>query len=399
MQKHRLSEVDATLVDLVRAGDTGQLELLYLRDANFALGADGHDSQTLLHIAARLGHCGEMMALLVARGAPLEMRNYRDDTPLHRAARHGIVACVTQLARLGANVTPIGRDGFTALHNAAFWGHLETVAALISFGANTNIQAHEGGFTPIESALWAMRSDNKLEIVDLLVKAGALNTLQHTLYRFDMLCTEKLLKTLLQTQRAVSCFHYPDVESLMSTQDYERLLHNSKTVHPLNDLTSSSRSSHPVLGVSHNLISTGFTSYGVGFIAGFADSLCDELYAGSGKYTSPLSALAAMYVSDRSVATLLVFSGFEYLACSLGLSKQHAHGISWTLVLALSLMDNDPIMILGDIIIGLLANSLGHYSGRGVAIRISQMYGRFFGACNEEELTVQTQVVPSQQFN
>lgn len=390
MPEHKLSEIDAALVTSVLAGETAQLESLHLKGANFALGADGNYIQTLLHIASRLGHCGKMLELLVAKGAPLEIRNYRGDTPLHRAARHGVAECVRQLARLGANVNPSGRDGFTALHDAAFWGHLETVRALISLRANISTQAYEGGFTPIESALWPMRSDNRLEIVNLFVEAGALNRQQYALYRFDLLCNSELLQTLLQTQRTVSCFHYPDVKGLMSIKDYERLLDSAKSAEYHDDLTSSSRSSHSVQDVSHDLLSTSLASYGVGFIAGFAGSLCDEVYAGSGKYASSLSVLAAMYASDRSVATLLVFSGFEYLMCFLGLPKQHAHTVSWTLVLALSLMDNDPIMILGDIIIGLLANNLGSYSGRAVAMRTSQMYGRFFGTRDEVGLIAQT---------
>ena len=58
---------------------------------------------TLLHVAARLGHCA-IATMLVERGADIDSKAGAGEIPLHYAAHEGFLDIVKLLMRSGARV-------------------------------------------------------------------------------------------------------------------------------------------------------------------------------------------------------------------------------------------------------------------------------------------------------
>lgn len=64
------------------------------------------DNNTALHVSATAGH-GAVVAFLIAKGAPVECRNGKGQTPMLCAARSGHAEIVRQLVDAGANVVVV----------------------------------------------------------------------------------------------------------------------------------------------------------------------------------------------------------------------------------------------------------------------------------------------------
>lgn len=63
-------------------------------------------------------------------------KGYGDDTPLHIAARHGLLNDISVLVSSGAHLDIHGDLGFTPLHYAAISGQEDAARLLLSLGAN-----------------------------------------------------------------------------------------------------------------------------------------------------------------------------------------------------------------------------------------------------------------------
>lgn len=66
--------------------------------------------------------------------------------------------------------------GQTALHVACLWGHVECVKVLVELGANVNASNSFVRATPLHTVLQSGKATavmNQMEIVDILLKAGA----------------------------------------------------------------------------------------------------------------------------------------------------------------------------------------------------------------------------------
>src|SRR5690554_832937 len=122
-------------LDAARLGRTQQLSQLLDRgiDPNTV---DAFNN-SLLIIAARENH-GDVVDLLVRRGARISYRNEAGDSALMMAALRGNVDIVTRLLYAGAEVD---HEGWTPLMYAAFEGHLEIVDLLVRAGADVNALA------------------------------------------------------------------------------------------------------------------------------------------------------------------------------------------------------------------------------------------------------------------
>ena len=83
-----------------------------------------------LHTAAEQGQCRELLALLGP--AEVDLRDGRQNTPLHLAADEGHLDCVATLIDAKADITAKRVDTATPLHLAASNGHSEVLAMLIS---------------------------------------------------------------------------------------------------------------------------------------------------------------------------------------------------------------------------------------------------------------------------
>ena len=98
---------------------------------------------TSLHGAAMCGNF-EMMELLVAHGADLEMRDNTDATVLMQMAKEPRLEVLRWLITAGANVNARTDWGYTALIYATFHGHTENVRLLLAAGADPALRASWG---------------------------------------------------------------------------------------------------------------------------------------------------------------------------------------------------------------------------------------------------------------
>lgn len=103
-----------------------------------------------VHAAALSGNAA-VMAVLIARGAPVNSRNEQDSTPLDLAALRGHKAIVELLLEKGANPDTKDKIGSTPLHWAAYQGHAGVVEALAARTRDINARNADNK-TPLEIA-------------------------------------------------------------------------------------------------------------------------------------------------------------------------------------------------------------------------------------------------------
>jgi len=185
--------------DAALAGDMAKVKALLEKDPAL-LNAKGRNDKAPIHWAAQGGHL-ELVAFLIAKGAPVDSRNIKNETPLVYAAEGGFVdlvkflmgkgadvnvrstddatpvfytrgahmaEVVKLLAAKGANVLEKQRDGSTLLYSAAQNGSLELVKFLLDKGLPADAK-NDSGETPL---FWAVVSGNA-DVVKWLVSKGA----------------------------------------------------------------------------------------------------------------------------------------------------------------------------------------------------------------------------------
>ena len=121
-----------------------------------ATGSDGHsaliDAETCKYHDEPTR--AQLVKLLIAKGAAVNLRSSDDRSALMYAARNGDTQAVNALLANGASVNLADKDGETALMKAAASScDEETVRALISAGADLNARDRKG-----QNALDAFRS-------------------------------------------------------------------------------------------------------------------------------------------------------------------------------------------------------------------------------------------------
>lgn len=124
--------------------------------------------QELLFTAARMGR-DDMIPDLLRAGADVEARDARGYTALILASYNGQVSTTELLLSLGADVNAgDGERGHTALMGISFKGYPEIARRLVASGADVNARNFAG-----QTALMTAVLFNQMEIVDLLIDAGA----------------------------------------------------------------------------------------------------------------------------------------------------------------------------------------------------------------------------------
>ena len=124
---------------------------------------------TPLHAVAQHGH-KEIVALLLEKGEKINATNTCSDTPLHVAAKHGHKDVVALLLEKGEEINATNTWGHTPFHFAAEVGDKDVVALLLEKGANVNATTTDTwGDTPLHLAA---RFGYK-EVVALLIEKGA----------------------------------------------------------------------------------------------------------------------------------------------------------------------------------------------------------------------------------
>ncbi len=123
--------------------------------------------RTPLHRAADWGDRA-LVELLLVKGADVNARDKDGQTPLHWACTFGRTRVVETLIAKGADIDPKDVCGSTPLHLAALCGHREVVELLLADGAGINTRIHVG-WTPLHLAADCGRK----EVVELLISKGA----------------------------------------------------------------------------------------------------------------------------------------------------------------------------------------------------------------------------------
>ena len=119
---------------------------------------------SVLQVAAMNGHT-DVVALLLSRGANINIVDKSGDTPLNTALLHNKKAVIELLVANGADVRHAGTWGHTPLHNAAINGDADTARLLLDHGADPNA-VDDAGETPLDIA-------SNAPVADFLVGHGA----------------------------------------------------------------------------------------------------------------------------------------------------------------------------------------------------------------------------------
>ena len=126
---------------------------IYDVDASKSKGAEDVDALdgagvSALHAAVCAGRLG-VAALLVARGADVNVEDNDERTPLHHAAANGLQGAVHVLLDLGASLLATDHRGWTSLHEAAAARQLGVLEALLIAGADAHAKDLLGR-TPVQ---------------------------------------------------------------------------------------------------------------------------------------------------------------------------------------------------------------------------------------------------------
>jgi len=118
---------------------------------------------TALHLASEAGHLSLVKCLVKVDRGGLYSANYKNETPLHVAARNGKYNLVKYFAKKGCNINATSANGATCLHVACANGHYTTVECLLKHGAEVNV-VNSADQTPLHIAA----SRGQTNIVELL---------------------------------------------------------------------------------------------------------------------------------------------------------------------------------------------------------------------------------------
>jgi ankyrin repeat protein len=144
-----------SLHSAIRKGSAGLVQKLLDRGADVNERDERLDSP--LGTASKKGKL-EIARTLIKYGGDLNSRDAIGWTPLHEAARSGYVDVVRLLLDNGADIDAVQRDYQTSLHLASLNGYLRVVQLLLSRGANVQLR-NAYGRTPSQEASSAGHRD------------------------------------------------------------------------------------------------------------------------------------------------------------------------------------------------------------------------------------------------
>jgi len=151
------------LFTAIKGGDTTAVERLLDRDRALV---DARDEKGLSPILTALYHGKSDIATAILRRRP-KLSSFE-------AAAAGDAARVRDIiGRDRAKANAVAPDGYSALGLAAFFKRGEVVRYLLEIGADSRRASHQGGFTPLHSAVASDGGNVDIEIVGMLLDSGA----------------------------------------------------------------------------------------------------------------------------------------------------------------------------------------------------------------------------------
>jgi ankyrin repeat protein len=150
----------------VKRGDAGAVEEM-LRGEPSLLEARNQAGSTPLHTAARAGML-DVVKLLVDEGAAIDAGDNENTTPLQLAAIDGYADVIEFLISRGADVLCADDNGQTALHWASYGNHITVAKMMLDMGADIEARSADGT-TPIQGAAYMGHT----EMVEFLLSRGA----------------------------------------------------------------------------------------------------------------------------------------------------------------------------------------------------------------------------------
>jgi uncharacterized protein len=155
--------------EAVKKDDKAKVRKLIGLDPDLVFSKD-KDGFTPLHLAAANGNKDIAEFLLTAK-ADVNSRDNAGSTPLHQAeaAKGDHADLVELLIEHRAEVDASDKHGLTPLHYGTLANNRNAVISLLNHAANVNVQANEGGATPLILAV----GKGYKELVELLLAHGA----------------------------------------------------------------------------------------------------------------------------------------------------------------------------------------------------------------------------------
>ncbi|MHA1147921.1 MAG: ankyrin repeat domain-containing protein [Promethearchaeota archaeon] len=160
-------DLDYGLEEAAYYGNLGVIKLIIDNGADVN-GGDLDASENLLMTAARHDYHA-IAKYILEKGANIEVRDYKGNTPLFFAAWEGKLEMVKFLVSKGADINATNDLNWNALMQACLQGHYSVAEFLIEKGSELNLIDEEKGATALILAAFACSE----KIVKLLLEKGA----------------------------------------------------------------------------------------------------------------------------------------------------------------------------------------------------------------------------------
>ncbi|XP_078418036.1 CARD- and ANK-domain containing inflammasome adapter protein [Cetorhinus maximus] len=160
----RPQPVQVEMTELYQAAAFGDLSGLDRAFGDSDVNGTNASNETLLHVAAAHGHVA-IIEYLLNKGAKIEVRDNKGQSPLHRAAVEGHLGAAKKLFQAGAHIYALDKESKSPLHLAAENSHFSMVKLMLKEEGNN--RKRKKSFLHMA----ALRDESKL--AQIIVKYGA----------------------------------------------------------------------------------------------------------------------------------------------------------------------------------------------------------------------------------